>query len=109
MGGGTRSQPRSALEVNPEVNPEAEGAGGTPLAVTQEDCLVSISVIFFLQIDRIVFCLFLPVDVDIYEELFQYYFPMEDTPDTKPDETEEKQGIFLLFFQFFFGWCSCGY
>ena len=51
---------------------------------------------FLLQIDRIVFCLFLPVDVDIYEELFQYYFPLEDTPDTKPDETEEKQGILLL-------------
>ena len=38
---GTRSQPRSVSEVNPEVNPEAGGTGIMPLAVTQEDCLVA--------------------------------------------------------------------
>ena len=37
---GTGSQPGSAPEVNLELNPEVGGAGGTPLAVTQEDCLV---------------------------------------------------------------------
>ena len=37
---GTRSQPGSALEVSPEVDTEAGGTGGTPLTVTQEDCLV---------------------------------------------------------------------
>ena len=38
---GTGSQPRSAPEVTQEMNPEAGGAGSMPLAVTQEDCLVS--------------------------------------------------------------------
>ena len=37
---GTGSQPGSALEVNPEVNPEAGDAGGMPLVFTQDDCLV---------------------------------------------------------------------
>ena len=43
-GSGTGSEPRSdpgvAPEVESEVNPEAGGMGGTPIAVTQADCLV---------------------------------------------------------------------
>ena len=40
MGPLPRSEPEVNLEANPEVNPEAGGMGSTPLAVTQEDCLV---------------------------------------------------------------------
>ena len=35
-----KANPEANLEANPEVNPETGGVGGTPLAVTQEDCLV---------------------------------------------------------------------
>ena len=52
------------------------------------------------QIERIIFCLFLPVDVDIYEELFQTYFPVEnDELERDEPEAEEKQGAraFLSF------------
>ena len=40
----TESQPESV----PEVNPEAGGVGGTPIAVTQEDFLVNIAVCDFM-------------------------------------------------------------
>ncbi|CAM1331641.1 MACROD2 (predicted) [Pycnogonum litorale] len=33
----------------------------------------------FENVDRIVFCLFLPIDVDIYETLLQQYFPVCNT------------------------------
>jgi hypothetical protein len=34
--------------------------------------------IFLLQIDRVIFCLFLKDDVKIYENLLQVYFPVGD-------------------------------
>jgi hypothetical protein len=34
--------------------------------------------IYLLQIDRVIFCLFLKEDVKIYENLMQVYFPVED-------------------------------
>ena len=37
-----------------------------------------IKCIFLLQIDRIIFCLFLKDDVKIYENLMQVYFPAGD-------------------------------
>jgi len=33
---------------------------------------------FPLQIDRVIFCLFLKEDMKIYENLMQVYFPVED-------------------------------
>lgn len=38
-----------------------------------------IKCIFLLQIDRIIFCLFLKDDVKIYENLMQVYFPTGET------------------------------
>jgi hypothetical protein len=37
-----------------------------------------IKCIFLLQIDRIIFCLFLKDDVKMYEKLMQVYFPAGD-------------------------------
>ena len=49
---------------------------------------------FIFQVDRIIFCLFLPVDIAIYEELMQYYFPGDlntATEEVKDESTEEKK------------------
>ena len=40
--------------------------------------LIILSGIFLLQIDLIIFCLFVKDDVKIYENLMQVYFPAED-------------------------------
>jgi hypothetical protein len=32
---------------------------------------------FLLQVDRVIFCLFLEKDVEIYEKLMQIYFPVK--------------------------------
>ncbi len=53
---------------------------------------------FLFQVERIIFCLFLPVDIAIYEDLMQYYFPgdsdttSEEVKDasTEEDKNEEK-------------------
>jgi TATA box-binding protein-associated factor RNA polymerase I subunit A len=40
------------------------------------------------QVERVIFCLFLAVDVRLYETLMQVYFPIPDDP-TPPDSKEE--------------------
>lgn len=32
------------------------------------------------KVDRIIFCLFLPVDIDVYEKLLPKYFPLPESP-----------------------------
>ena len=40
--------------------------------------------LFIFQVDRIVFCLFLPKDYEIYQEVLQQYFPVgPDVLDTQ--------------------------
>ena len=34
-----------------------------------------------LQVDRIIFCVFLKIDYNIYSQLLQYYFPPEEPGD----------------------------
>lgn len=41
------------------------------------------------QVDRIIFCVFLKVDYNIYSELLQHYFPPEGT---RAGEGEEEEG-----------------
>ena len=37
----------------------------------------TIKVALFLKFNRIIFCLFLKRDIDIYEELMYYYYPID--------------------------------
>ena len=43
------------------------------------------------QVDRIIFCVFLNIDYNIYSELLQYYFPPEGTGSGEGEE-EEREG-----------------
>ena len=44
-----------------------------------------------LQVDRIVFCLFLPKDVSIYKDLlYQYFPPATDTEDNGAEDNSEE-------------------
>ena len=43
-----------------------------------------------LQVDRVIFCLFLPVDVGLYEKHLQYYFPV--TVDDDPSKRRASDG-----------------
>ena len=40
-------------------------------------CRFNQNIILF-QVDRVIFCLFLEKDVDIYEKLMQKYFPVKE-------------------------------
>ena len=56
-----------------------------------EISIPKVSIISFIfQIDRVIFCLFLPVDVDIYETFMQYYFPVNKTDTSTTTSPEEK-------------------
>ena len=43
------------------------------------------------QVDRIIFCVFLNIDYNIYSELLQHYFPPEGTGSGEGEE-EEREG-----------------
>ena len=54
-----------------------------PLLWSSTYCLSVDAVVHHLQVDRVIFCVFLNVDYKIYQRLLYYYFP----PET-PDESE---------------------
>jgi len=41
--------------------------------------LAQIAAVFLMQVDRIIFCLFLPQDIDLYNKYVKTYFPLEST------------------------------
>ena len=45
-----------------------------------------------LQVDRIIFCVFLNIDYNIYSELLHYYFPPEGTRSGEGEEEREGEG-----------------
>ena len=60
---------------------------------------------YLFQTDRVIFCLFLPVDVDVYSQLMQSYFPVTndeseengDEAKTKPkQDTKGRISVFIL-------------
>ena len=50
---------------------------------------------FLLQIDRIIFCLYMKSDVKIYENLMQVYFPAEDMH-SNPWSAEERMTFLVM-------------
>eukprot|EP01089_Gocevia_fonbrunei_P008572 TRINITY_DN2026_c0_g1_i1.p1 TRINITY_DN2026_c0_g1~~TRINITY_DN2026_c0_g1_i1.p1 ORF type:complete len:760 (+),score=307.47 TRINITY_DN2026_c0_g1_i1:53-2332(+) len=46
------------------------------------------------KIDKIIFCTFLEKELQCYEYLTQGYFPVEGTPVTDPQPTEEYEGLY---------------
>ena len=44
------------------------------------------------QVDRIIFCVFLNIDYNIYSELLQHYFPPEGTGSGEGEEEDEWEG-----------------
>lgn len=43
-----------------------------------------------LQVDRIIFCVFFKIDYNIYSQLLQYYFPLEESGDGEGVNEGEK-------------------
>ena len=50
-------------------------------------CIAGLS--FILQVDRIIFCVFLKQDFEIYKKLLQCYFPLEEEPVDPSDSSEQ--------------------
>lgn len=52
-----------------------------------------------LQVDRIIFCVFLKIDHNIYSSLLHYYFPVESPVDSSEEQSsgEELDGIYIAY------------
>ena len=62
--------------------------------------------ILLTQVERIIFCLFLPKDVELYEELMQVYFPVPK--ENSPREDEKGRWREHDFYLFLCGWLIYG-